>query len=428
MTVGPLVPLRPGPRRPRHAAGPRPARATCRRPAPRRLRVPRARRLGMDRRPGHRRRHQRGEVAPALPVGLRLGRRRPRLRAPRTVWHFLDPFSTLHDLGAGCCAASASRAGRRPTTRSASAGGRRSSASSAFVWLELVLTPGGPSTLFVVLVGYTALTLAMMAQFGRDTGARTARCSRSGSGSSAGSRRRPGRRGRPGPPPAVRERPARARLDASRTSSLDRARRRRRSCSTGCRRRSPASTCSACPALPGKTLLLVGFLGIIVVAALLVTRAVGVAATGAGLLPIAVGLPHRPLPDVPAHRRPAHPRRDLRPVPAGLGPVRDGVLRAVRRVAAAGPRLDGPARGGRRRPHAGRLGRPRRAPSMDAPRGHRRRRDPLRADPARRRDGRPDHAHALVARAGDRGHAADSAPAARSSRRRPPAVDADARG
>jgi hypothetical protein len=35
------------------------------------------------------------------------------------------------------------------------------------VWLELVLM-AGPSTLFVVLVGYTAYTLAMMAQFGRD--------------------------------------------------------------------------------------------------------------------------------------------------------------------------------------------------------------------------------------------------------------------
>src|SRR5207344_753220 len=36
-----------------------------------------------------------------------------------------------------------------------------------FVWLELVVI-AGPSTLFIVLVGYTALTLAMMAQFGRD--------------------------------------------------------------------------------------------------------------------------------------------------------------------------------------------------------------------------------------------------------------------
>ena len=35
------------------------------------------------------------------------------------------------------------------------------------MWVELVLM-AGPSTLFVILVGYTAYTLAMMAQFGRD--------------------------------------------------------------------------------------------------------------------------------------------------------------------------------------------------------------------------------------------------------------------
>jgi len=38
---------------------------------------------------------------------------------------------------------------------------------AAFVWLELVVV-AGPSILFVVLIGYTAFTLAMMAQFGRD--------------------------------------------------------------------------------------------------------------------------------------------------------------------------------------------------------------------------------------------------------------------
>jgi hypothetical protein len=43
------------------------------------------------------------------------------------------------------------------------------------------------------------------------------------------------------------------------------------------------------PALPIQTVLLAAFLGIVVVAALAVTRFVGVAATGAGLLPIAVG-------------------------------------------------------------------------------------------------------------------------------------------
>jgi len=43
------------------------------------------------------------------------------------------------------------------------------------------------------------------------------------------------------------------------------------------------------PALPIQTVLLAAFLGIVVVAALAVTRFIGIAATGAGLLPIAVG-------------------------------------------------------------------------------------------------------------------------------------------
>jgi hypothetical protein len=83
------------------------------------------------------------------------------------VWQFLDPFSTLHDLGAAllrglrvqgwAVADYPARAGRWPATIGF----------GFFVWLELVIQPG-PSTLFIVLVGYTALTLAMMAQFGRD--------------------------------------------------------------------------------------------------------------------------------------------------------------------------------------------------------------------------------------------------------------------
>ncbi len=84
------------------------------------------------------------------------------------VWQFLDPFSTLHDLGAAALkrvglagwepAAYPERLGRWPATI----------AFAAIVWLELVAL-AGPSILFVVLVGYTAFTLAMMAQFGRDT-------------------------------------------------------------------------------------------------------------------------------------------------------------------------------------------------------------------------------------------------------------------
>jgi hypothetical protein len=83
------------------------------------------------------------------------------------VWHFLDPFSTLHDIGAWVLTrlrvAGWSIAdypewlGRWPATIGF----------AGFVWLELVLA-AGPAVLFVVVVGYTAFTLAMMAQFGRD--------------------------------------------------------------------------------------------------------------------------------------------------------------------------------------------------------------------------------------------------------------------
>ena len=43
------------------------------------------------------------------------------------------------------------------------------------------------------------------------------------------------------------------------------------------------------------------------------------------------GLPRRALPDRAARRRPADRHRGLRPVPAGLGPLRDGLLHADRR-------------------------------------------------------------------------------------------------
>jgi hypothetical protein len=83
------------------------------------------------------------------------------------AWHFLDPFSTLHDIGAwvldrlniqGWAVADyPERLGRWPAVIGF----------AFYVWLELVIFAGA-STLFIVLVGYTALTLAMMAQFGRD--------------------------------------------------------------------------------------------------------------------------------------------------------------------------------------------------------------------------------------------------------------------
>jgi hypothetical protein len=83
------------------------------------------------------------------------------------AWHFLDPFSTIHDIGAWVLARLGvdgwdpaeypSGLGRWPAVI----------AFAVFVWLELVVF-AGPDTLFVVIIGYTAFTLAMMAQFGRD--------------------------------------------------------------------------------------------------------------------------------------------------------------------------------------------------------------------------------------------------------------------
>ncbi|HEX5823706.1 MAG TPA: hypothetical protein VFY18_04525, partial [Candidatus Limnocylindrales bacterium] len=85
------------------------------------------------------------------------------------VWHWLDPFATLHDIGAAILR----RLGVQgwPTAEIPPALRRWPAVVGLlfFVWLELVGNGGGPRSLFIVLVGYTAFTLAMMAQFGRDT-------------------------------------------------------------------------------------------------------------------------------------------------------------------------------------------------------------------------------------------------------------------
>jgi hypothetical protein len=84
------------------------------------------------------------------------------------VWHFIDPFSTLFDLGAGVLRRLKVRPWEPATYPVAL--GRWPAVVGFFVvvWLELGLKAGS-SVLAIALIGYTALTLAMMAQFGRDT-------------------------------------------------------------------------------------------------------------------------------------------------------------------------------------------------------------------------------------------------------------------
>ena len=83
------------------------------------------------------------------------------------VWEWLDPFATLYDLIAwvlrrlGIRGWAPSELPEAVRTWPAVAG------LAFFIWLELVAVPGN-ATLTVVVAGYTLLTLAMMAQFGRD--------------------------------------------------------------------------------------------------------------------------------------------------------------------------------------------------------------------------------------------------------------------
>ena len=83
------------------------------------------------------------------------------------VWQWLDPFATLHDIGAWVL-----RTARVPTWDAAELPAALRGWPAAIgllvvIWIELVQGTGS-QVLFVTLLAYTAFTLAMMAQFGRD--------------------------------------------------------------------------------------------------------------------------------------------------------------------------------------------------------------------------------------------------------------------
>lgn len=83
------------------------------------------------------------------------------------AWEWLDPFATLHDMLAWLVR----RAGVRPWAPAALPPRARHWPAVAgfafFVWVELVAAPGS-QVLTIVLGAYTVLTLALMAEYGRD--------------------------------------------------------------------------------------------------------------------------------------------------------------------------------------------------------------------------------------------------------------------
>ena len=293
------------------------------------------------------------------------------MRIVGPVWQYLDPFSTLHDAGAWVLR-TVGVDGWTPADYPAALGRWPAVVGFVFfVWLELVYL-AGPSVLFVVLVGYTALTLAMMAQFGRDEWRSqgeifTVWFRLLGRLAPLGARRR----GRPGPAPVVRRaacsRPGgrAADVDASspsacgsiifdglsQTAGLLRPLRRPGVCS---RRR---STPRRLPRRSSSALAIRGR-----------ARPSASDAIGAGLLPIAAGY-------LIAHYLTYLLIDGQRIIIAISDPLQRGwdlfgtaFYEPTGRLAATGSRVDRAAGGGRRRPHARRVGRPRVA-ALDAPPG-----------------------------------------------------------
>jgi hypothetical protein len=206
------------------------------------------------------------------------------------VWHWLDPFTTIHDLGAAALR-------RLGVTGWAVADypaglGRWPAVAGLvfFVWLELVGNGAGPRSLFITVVGYTAFTLAMMSQLGLDAWrangetfsvwfgllGRLAPFGFVGDAADDRIARRPFASGLllPG-----WRREAVVLVGVGTASILF----------DGLSQTQPWFDVFGAPGVAIKTLQLFGFLGLLVLAALLVSRLVGLEATAAGLLPIAAG-------------------------------------------------------------------------------------------------------------------------------------------
>ena len=345
------------------------AKAACRLPGWWPAQSDRADRLALGRRPGDRRRHSDGRRDDAVPVGLRLGR--PRHPVARSSGR--SGTSSTRSRRSTTSAPSAVRRARRPRlgdrrlSARARAAGPPSSGFAFFVWLELVgtarpaLAVHRPGRLHRVHARDDGPVRARrLARQRRDVQrlVRAARpaCAVRPVGDPADGRvaRRPFASGLLLPGWRLEDLilvGVRDRVDPLRRPVPDPALVR------GVRRAGRPDQDAPARRLPRR----------VVLAAFLVSRLVGVAGDRGRPAADRRRLPRRPLLHVPADRRAADHRRARRPVPAGLGyrQLRLGVLPADVGVPATGLRLDDPARGRRRRPHARRVGGPCRRRARD---------------------------------------------------------------
>ena len=219
------------------------------------------------------------------------------------VWEWLDPFATIHDLFAWVLRRLGVRGWRLSVLPERARAWPAVVGLTFFVWLELVPVISA-ATLSVVLVGYTLLTVALMAQFGRDEwraqgetftiwfrtlnrlapfgvvpAARTAEDGDEPDPDAVDAtvlERRPFANGLLRGPWSM----ALVALCAVGVASI---------IFDGLSQTVAFASVFGAPGLVPKTLLLLGWLAIVTGAALAVGRLVSVGAIGAGLLPIAVG-------------------------------------------------------------------------------------------------------------------------------------------
>lgn len=219
------------------------------------------------------------------------------------VWQWLDPFATLHMAGSWILRRLGIQ-GLAPTDLPRELRTWPAVIGLAFIiWLELVAEVGAP-TLTLFLAGYTLFTLAMMAQYGRDTWrahgetfsvwfALLGRLAPYGTVPATETAADPDEEDPDAPDlRVVRRRPFASALLWGRWGSADIILVALGAGSIiydGLSQTAPWVNQFGVPSIGSETLLMGAFLGGIVAAALLVSRAVSPGAIGAGLLPIAVG-------------------------------------------------------------------------------------------------------------------------------------------